>query len=127
MSAKLNNFMFNHEPEHIWNDAKTTAIKTIRDQIEKYGRTEYLPCNGIINSVRIIKYGSEHPFIEYLKQNNIGQELRSDNLYAISFTEIVSEYDDLIKLNYRHCGRHAVSIVCSVFENKLKEYGLNSW
>ena len=130
---KINSFMFDHDPQAIWNEIQKSCTKAADDWLSNdflaqhyinLAHKKNMKCkmDAKINHVK------DHPFIIYLKQNNIGElkdwklkdwRLREMEVYTVKFTEILPEADKLYESLY-----YLQIKVIGTFQRKVVQYGV---
>ena len=122
MSNTVNDFMFTHDLDKIWNEACDAALKI-------GVRPEYMDDNlPWVETYNIIIKNYNHPLIGYLKEKKIGGDvLHAQSLcYMLLISHIIPYnllYNDLVNPVYEP-EKQLHSLICMAFKQKLKEYGI---
>ena len=125
---KINDFMFMHDPEAVLHDIQQACIQAA-------DKWMYENRNDLSHAIRsyetnfdtavIYNPDDKHPFIIYLKENNLGHvpgKGLTPNRYYVGFSDILPKKNKYLFTLYAGVR----SEVCQMFQHKMIQYGIGT-
>ena len=124
MSTKLNDFMFEHNPEDVWLEIQKSCIQAADEWMSEHCDPS-VSRNDIIHKIPArIHPIKDHPFFIYLRQNNIGEvkdwSFNGRIVYEIGVNEVIPK-------DNKHYDTGIVDlqlVITNTLERKVMQYGI---